>query len=194
MNLEVNRGDIFLVNLGSTYEKKTCIQTGIRPSLVVSNEACNKYSPTITIIPISSRLSKTSLPTHVILDQSSGLLKESIALVEQIQTIDKTNLINFLGHCTTDAMQKIEAAIKIQSGLIEVTIDYEYINLLIKKINDKERFIDKYSYIDEIEEIINDKDMYIAELKKYCREHNINYTSLLSRIGGKVRVLERMVV
>lgn len=50
----MNRGDIFYADLGNI--TNTNIQTGIRPVLIVSNNKCNKYSPTIIIAPLTSKI------------------------------------------------------------------------------------------------------------------------------------------
>jgi hypothetical protein len=92
-------------------------------------------------------------------------------------------------------MEQIDAAIKIQNGLIDVTIDYSKITYLIEKIQEKERFINKYHYIDEIDQILNDKEMYITELRQYCKEHNIKYEQIIYKyhFTGEVKK-ERQVV
>ena len=91
------RGDIYYVDFG---EKAGSEQGGVRPALVVSNNKANKHSPVVTVIPLSARVwKKKYLPTHVQipLKKSSGLNKPSMALAEQVETLDKTRLGERIG-------------------------------------------------------------------------------------------------
>ena len=72
------------------------VQHGFRPLLVVSNDAANTHSPVITVVPLTSQLNKHRLPTHVLL-REQGLCKNSIALCEQIITLDKSHLVRRIG-------------------------------------------------------------------------------------------------
>jgi len=73
------------------------VQHGFRPVLIVSNDAANTHSPVITVVPLTSKLGKQHLPTHVFLHEQ-GLDKNSIALCEQIITLDKSHLIRRIGY------------------------------------------------------------------------------------------------
>jgi mRNA interferase MazF len=181
MELDVNRGDIYLTKLPTAYDKKTNIQAGVRPCIIVSNYYCNKYSPIVTVVPLTSRTCKSQLPTHIIVGLESGLIKESIALVEQIQPVDRCNLLDCKGRCDDSIMLLIDSAIKIQIGLMDVAIDYSKIDYLMNKIIEKERFINKYHYISEIDQIIDDKEKYIKEFKLYCIERNLNFKQIISK-------------
>ena len=72
------------------------VQHGFRPLLVVSNDAANTHSPVITVVPLTSQMNKHRLPTHVLL-REQGLYKNSIALCEQIITLDKSHLVRRIG-------------------------------------------------------------------------------------------------
>ena len=41
------------------------VQQGFRPILIISNDRANTYSPVIIAIPLTSRLTKRPMPTHV---------------------------------------------------------------------------------------------------------------------------------
>lgn len=73
------------------------VQCGQRPMLVVSNDAANTHSPVITVVPLTSKLNKHHLPTHVLLSEQ-GLSKNSLALCEQITTLDKSHLVRRIGY------------------------------------------------------------------------------------------------
>ncbi len=88
------RGDIFWAELEG--EAGSSMQAGARPVLVVSNNKANQYSSVITVIPITSKMGKTKLPTHVLIKEC-GLSKPSIALAEQITSINKDRLDRKIG-------------------------------------------------------------------------------------------------
>ena len=111
------RGDIYYVDFG---EKAGSEQGGVRPALVVSNNKANKHSPVVTVIPLSARVwKKKYLPTHVQIPRkkSSGLNKPSMALAEQVETLDKTRLGERIGEVLDDmVMEQITVALQIQIG------------------------------------------------------------------------------
>ena len=72
------------------------VQSGTRPVVVVSNDMANTHSPVITVVPLTSNTRKNRLPTHVLL-VASGLSVVSLALCEQILTIDKSRLTRRIG-------------------------------------------------------------------------------------------------
>lgn len=108
-------------------------QGEIRPVLVVQNNIGNKFSPTVTIVPLTSR-TKNNLPTHVVINESF-LPMLSTALVEQIRTIDKSRLIKYMGKLSKNIISKINNAIAIQMGLnkLEITAWFFKIGLVILK-------------------------------------------------------------
>ena len=107
--LKIKLGDIFYANLNPTIGSE---QDGIRPVLVVQNNKGNKFSPTIVIVPITSSLSKNNLPTHVLLENTTGLDRKSIALIEQIRTLDKKRLIRKITSISSIDLEKVKEAIK----------------------------------------------------------------------------------
>ena len=106
---EIKRGDIYKADLSPVVGSE---QGGIRPVVIVQNNMGNRYSPTIIVVPITTRLNKKNLPTHTKLN-NSNLLKESIALMEQIRTIDKSRLIEFIGVLNESEMNRITEALRI---------------------------------------------------------------------------------
>ena len=90
------------------------IQGGSRPVLIVSNDINNAKSNTVTVIPMTSRMKRSELPTHVWVDKEamSGMYKGSMVLAEQITTIDKSRLVRRLGTCRDKgAIKQIETSI-----------------------------------------------------------------------------------
>ena len=113
LNINIKRGEIYLVDLGA---QKGSIQSGKRPVIVVSNNMNNKYSPTVNILPITSQ-NKNNIPVHVNIGVESGLSEESTVLTEQVVTINKTQIIKYVGKCNKYKMYEIEKALLIQNGI-----------------------------------------------------------------------------
>lgn len=119
----VRRGDMWLVDFGKS-DKVTSKQLGVRPAIVVSNSRANTYSPVVALLPLSTHINKAKLPTHVVMTEQDGVIKPSFAMAEQIQTIDKTDMIKKLSTITDQTMYRIEKAMLIQLGLVnEVAIN-----------------------------------------------------------------------
>ena len=82
----VKRGEIYYADLSPVIGSE---QDGTRPVLILQNDVGNRFSPTTIVAPITSRVKRNRLPTHVSI-HAEGLRCESVALLEQIRTIDKT--------------------------------------------------------------------------------------------------------
>lgn len=118
----IHRGDIYYADLSPVVGSE---QGGVRPVLIVQNNMGNKYSPTVIAAAITSRTGKAKLPTHIevsasqgIGDTGSGLMKNSVILLEQIRTIDKQRLKERMGKLDDRTMQQVDSAIGISFGLI----------------------------------------------------------------------------
>lgn len=111
----MKRGEIYYANLdptiGSEIKKK-------RPVLLVSNNANNQASSTVTIVPLTSNVSKV-FPFEVFIEQdSAGLQKPSKVQCHQIRTISKLRISgNVIGKVSSATMSKVNAAIKLHLGL-----------------------------------------------------------------------------
>ena len=113
--MSVRRGDIFYADLSPVIGSE---QGGLRPVLIVQNDVGNKYSPTVIAAAITSKMSKTHLPTHIdIYAERVGLQKDSVVLLEQIRTIDKKRLKEKMGHLDEGLMSEVDNAISISFGL-----------------------------------------------------------------------------
>ncbi len=111
----VKRGDIFYADLSPVVGSE---QGGLRPVLIVQNDVGNKYSPTVIAAAITSQVTKAKLPTHIgVYAESYGLAKDSVILLEQMRTIDKTRLKEKMGHLDEDVMDKVNDAISVSLGL-----------------------------------------------------------------------------
>ena len=111
----VKRGDIFYADLSPVVGSE---QGGVRPVLIVQNDTGNKHSPTVIAAAITSQTGKAKLPTHIALSgQSVGLTRDSVILLEQIRTIDKSRLREKMGRLDGETMSKVDSAIAVSFGL-----------------------------------------------------------------------------
>ena len=94
-------------------------QGGLRPVLIIQNDVGNKYSPTVIAAAITSRMSKTRLPTHIdIYAERAGLARDSVILLEQIRTLDKRRLRERMGHLDGEVMDRVNSAIAVSFGIV----------------------------------------------------------------------------
>lgn len=106
---EIYRGEIFYMTFK---EQVGSEQQGGRPVIVVSNETCNKFSPTVTVVPLTTK-DKKPLPTHVKLN-TEGLPVYGTILCEQVQTVSQYRLGGYIGKVDERIMRKIEKALCVQ--------------------------------------------------------------------------------
>lgn len=116
---KIERGDIFYADLGDN-KISDSEQTGVRPTVVISNNKCNEFSPTVIIACLTSKQKRTDLPVHIPItkDKQNGLPMDSIVLLEQIKTIDRNKLYNKIGAICDEEMMKINKALCISLGLL----------------------------------------------------------------------------
>jgi len=119
-NKMFKRGDVILVDLGS---RDGSVEYGTRPCAVLGNSNSNLYSPAITVSPLSTSMSKINkkIPTHVLLTPlNSGVRKESVVMLEQILTIDKSWIVKDkpLFELNDEQLSKINECLMIQFNLM----------------------------------------------------------------------------
>lgn len=111
----VKRGDIYYADLSPVVGSE---QGGIRPVLIIQNDVGNRHSPTVICAAITSRMNKAKLPTHIeISSRNYNIVKDSVILLEQIRTIDKQRLREFVCHVDSRLMWKVGRAIQISLEL-----------------------------------------------------------------------------
>ena len=109
------RGSIWLATLETHIG--TSVQGGFRPVIVVSNDVCNKFSKTVTVVPLTSIIKRMKIPTHVLIPvtEEMKLVKPTMVMAEQVMTIDKTSLKKYLSRINDrQLMDRINNAIRIQ--------------------------------------------------------------------------------
>lgn len=113
--MRIYKGDMFYADLTPVVG---CEQGGIRPILIVQNDIGNRYSPTVIVAAITSRIEKNPLPTHIRLcSQQYGLRQNSLVLLEQVRTIDRSRLREYIGHLNDLHMQQVNEALAVSFGL-----------------------------------------------------------------------------
>ena len=112
---EIRRGDIFSYDFGTRIGS---IQSGVRPVLVIQADNFNANAPTVIVASITSVIKKRYLPSHIILGEDFGLMKPSMVLLEQIQTVNKDDLTEYIGFVDDERLwRQINAALKKTFGL-----------------------------------------------------------------------------
>ena len=109
----IRRGDVFYADLSPVVG---CEQGGIRPVLIIQNDIGNRYSPTVIVVAITSKLKK-ELPTHVEIGCMEPLQKNSVVLLEQIRTIDRIRILEYIGSLSELRMISIDQALSLSLGL-----------------------------------------------------------------------------
>jgi len=108
------RGEIWLVSLDPVIGHEI---GKVRPALVVSNNYNNQFAQTVTILPITSKVTKV-YPFEVFLSKhESGLPKDSKIKANQVRTIDKKRLIKIVGTISKERLKEVEQALLIHLGI-----------------------------------------------------------------------------
>jgi len=117
MSRTYQRGDMYYADLGRGIGSE---QEGHRPVVIIQNNTGNKYSPTVIVAAISSKVGvKPKLPTHYFINAENGLELPSIILLEQIRTIDKQRLAKYIGRLNQGHIRGMNHALAVSIGLIE---------------------------------------------------------------------------
>jgi mRNA interferase MazF len=108
------RGDVLLASfdpaIGSEAAK-------IRPAVVVSNDAANRASPIITVVPMTSRMLPL-LDFQVPLTASeTGLPRDSRVQCEQIRAISKDRIVHHVGRLRAEKLAEVDEALRVHLDL-----------------------------------------------------------------------------
>ncbi|MBE7015177.1 MAG: type II toxin-antitoxin system PemK/MazF family toxin [Ruminococcaceae bacterium] len=116
----IRKGDIFYVELGT--ERNGSVQnggaTGVRPCVVMANEIACEVSPVLLVVPITSSFGKhrKGMPTH--LELGNTLPKKSVALFEQVLTVNRYQLRDKIANLSEDLLEEANKKIMISFGLV----------------------------------------------------------------------------
>ena len=111
----MKRGDVFYANLDPTQGAET---QKTRPVLIVSNDAANRAAALVTVLPLTSNVSRI-FPFEVkLLAIRTGMSKDSKALAQPVRTLDKGRLAKTAsGHVSADLMTQVDAALRLHLSL-----------------------------------------------------------------------------
>ena len=100
----MQKGEIWMADLNPILGTK---QSGHRPVVIISGNAMNSHFDMVITCPLSSKIK--NFIGNVILEPSAtnGLMQKSEILVFQIRSISKVRLTKYIGHITTNQMEKI---------------------------------------------------------------------------------------
>lgn len=107
----MKRGEIYYIK--STYQEEGSEQRGSRPAVIVSNDKNNENSSVVEVVYMTTQ-PKTDLPTHVI---TRSALAPSTILCEQIYSVSKSRVREFVGKLTKNELQALDTALAISLGL-----------------------------------------------------------------------------
>lgn len=115
--MAIKRGDVFFADLSPVVGSE---QGGTRPVLVIQNDIGNRFSPTVIVAAITAQIQKAKLPTHVEIDaERYGFERDSVILLEQVRTIDKSRLTDKITHLDEVLMGRVDEALEISFGLVK---------------------------------------------------------------------------
>ncbi|HKY15252.1 MAG TPA: type II toxin-antitoxin system PemK/MazF family toxin [Microthrixaceae bacterium] len=112
----ISRGDLWWVELGEPRGSGPGLR---RPALVVSSDAFNRSRiATVTVVMVSSNLRLAEAPGNVGLARSDSRLdKDSVINVSQVATLDKTDLVEWVGPVDLDVLEQVERGFRLSLAL-----------------------------------------------------------------------------
>jgi mRNA interferase MazF len=112
------RGEVYLVSFDPTVGSE--IQR-TRPALILQNDIANRHSPITIVAAITSQFAEPLYPTEVLITPpEGGLTTASVALLNQIRSIDRQRLVRRLGRVRAETLERVNRAIQLSLGLIEL--------------------------------------------------------------------------
>lgn len=119
----INKGDIYYASLDPIVGSE---QNGTRPVVIIQNDIGNKYSPTVLVAPITTKVkTKAYLPTHVFIKSSEHIKRDSIALLEQIRVLDKSRLISYVDSLTQEQIKELDIGVIKAFNISKESFIYE---------------------------------------------------------------------
>lgn len=113
--MQIKKGDIYYADLTPVIGSE---QGGVRPVLIIQNNVGNRHSPTVIAAAITSQKGKNQLPTHIKVEAGfRGLHQNSMVLLEQVRTLDRIRLKEYIGRLNAATMQYVDQAIAVSFGL-----------------------------------------------------------------------------
>lgn len=129
----IKKGDIYFISQDENNSPTGNEMWANRPGVVVSNNLNNTHSNVVEVVYLTTNLKKLNIPTHVHIKNKNG---QSVALCEQIHSIDKSRVKSYLDKVTYNELKQINKAIALSLN-IENDVDHlhDKINKLKKQKN-----------------------------------------------------------
>lgn len=168
--IEVKRGEIYYIV--SNYQEEGSEQRAGRPAVIVSNDKGNQHSNIIEVVYLTTQ-PKADLPTHIDIKSAN---RPSIALCEQISSVSKERLGDFIGTCTKYELEMLDAGMMISLG-----IDAPVQKVVVKPQEKNENIV---------KEVVQDKsnEDLIKALTERDMFERLYYEMLYKLIGDKVAI------
>jgi mRNA interferase MazF len=122
--VEINQGDIFWFDAG---EPRGSAPAYSRPVVVIQNNVFNR-SPigTIVVCALTTNLRRAKAPGNVLLNETEAdLPKQSVVVVSQVLTIDKSELVDKIGALSKERVNEILEGIKLLTEPREIDEEVE---------------------------------------------------------------------
>ncbi len=113
----IKRGQIYTVDLEPVRGSE---QGKVRPAVVIQNDIGNRFSPTIIVAAIKSGKHARFDVNVEVKAPEGGLTADSLVLLNQIRTVDKSRLGRYWGQLTPETISKIDQALKISLALVPI--------------------------------------------------------------------------
>lgn len=111
----LRRGDLFYYDFG---ENIGSVQSGRRPVMIMQGDEFNEKSPTVIVAAVTSAIKKRYLPSHIYLGENFGLEKPSMLMLEQVRTVNKVELEDYIGYVDDEQIWRvINIALKKTFGM-----------------------------------------------------------------------------
>ena len=173
---EVKRGYIYYIV--STYQEEGSEQRAGRPAVVVSNDKGNQHSNVVEVVYLTTQ-PKTDLPTHIDIKSAN---RPSIALCEQISSVSKERLGDYIGTCTKYELDMLNAGMMISLG-----INFPIVKQQEKVVEKQTEKVSEEKAVSGIENACTKEDLMYAQAERDTFER-LYYDLLEKLIGGKVAV------
>jgi mRNA interferase MazF len=176
------RGEIVMCDFGYNLD---CEQSGIRPALVIQNDVGNRYSPTVVVIPLSSKSKNMSNKIHIKVSKEYGLERDSYILTEQIKVVSKRGFFyNSVPWVITklpeEKMKDVQTALEFELGFEPLMFNEKQVYKMIEHIKVLKKNIKIKKSIDLVD-IFNDK---ADELIAYCAKHSKDHNQVIKNYNG----------
>ena len=110
---EVNRGEIWQFSFPSPNRR--------RPVLVLTRQEILGHLHSVTVAPITTTV--RGIPSEVIVGPESGLKATSAINLDNVATVPKTGLRNFVGTVSPEVIAKVRESLLFALGFDEVDAD-----------------------------------------------------------------------